>query len=320
MHPDSLTHSLQASAETPAVVTVPGDSLQAAPLVLDVAAPSDSARLSAFLDSTACWQEGVRLSDEQQRLLQSLAAQSGTPVLQTVEAPRGIAGEPLPYQFKNDDIVTLLFLLSVFFVVWVISRSRHFLSGQLRDFFRSRPRDNMFADRAQNELRGQFFLVFQTCFVIGLLFFDYTQAYYPQIFSEVSPYQLLGANVGVCTCYFLLKIGGYAFVNNVFFSRQQQSQWNEAYLLGVLGQGLALLPVVMLVVYFDLNFVWLTSLFLLAWGTISLLLCYKCYQIFFSYPLGWVHLFLYFCTLEIAPLLVLFRTLTYANNLLLVIQ
>ena len=124
----------------------------------------------------------------------------------------------------------------------------------------------MFADRAQNELRGQFFLVFQTCFVIGLLFFDYTQAYYPQIFSEVSPYQLLGANVGVCTCYFLLKISGYAFVNNVFFSRQQQSQWNEAYLLGVLGQGLALLPVVMLVVYFDLNFVWLTSLFLLAWN------------------------------------------------------
>ena len=87
----------------------------------------------------------------------------------------GIAGDPVPYLFRTDSFVTIVLMVSFFLVVWVISRSRHYLRHQVKDFFHHRQRENLFAERTQTEMRGQLFLIFQTCFVLGILFFDYTQ-------------------------------------------------------------------------------------------------------------------------------------------------
>ena len=39
----------------------------------------------------------------------------------------GIAGDPVPYLFRTDSFVTIVLMVSFFLVVWVISRSRHYL-------------------------------------------------------------------------------------------------------------------------------------------------------------------------------------------------
>ncbi len=233
--------------------------------------------------------------------------------------PKGIAGDPVPYQFRTDSVVTSLIMLSFFCMVWVISRSRRYLQLQLKQFFRQRQRENLFVERTQTEMRGQVFLIFQTCFLLGVLFFDYTQERQEQVFNLVSPYWLLGTSVAICCLYYLLKISLYSFVNNVFFTARQRAQWSQAYLLCVLGLGVMLLPVTLLVVYFDLSFqnMFVCVLILLLFD--KLLLIYKSFSIFFGYTFGWVHLILYFCTLEIVPLLMLFRAIAYVNNLLMTI-
>lgn len=232
----------------------------------------------------------------------------------------GIAGDPVPYLFRTDSFVTIVLMVSFFLVVWVISRSRHYLRHQVKDFFHHRQRENLFAERTQTEMRGQLFLIFQTCFVLGILFFDYTQDYQVQVFNQLSPYKVLGVSVGLCCVYFLFKMATYAFVNHIFFERKQNEQWAESYMLCVLGLGLALLPVALLVVYFDLSMHNMFISFFCILVIDKMLLLYKCSRIFFSYTLGWVHLFLYFCTLEIAPLFILFRALIYACNFLLTIN
>ena len=88
----------------------------------------------------------------------------------------------------------------------------------------------------------------------------------------------------------------------------------------MLGLALALFPVALLVVYFDLSFHSMSWLFFCILIIDKSLLFYKCQRIFFNTALGVVHLFLYFCTLEIMPLLILFRALIYANNFLLTIN
>lgn len=232
----------------------------------------------------------------------------------------GFAGDPTPYQFRNDSMVTIVVMVSFFLMAWVVSRSRHYLHEQIKDFFHHRKRENLFAQRTQNELRGQVFLVFQTCFLLGILFFDYTQEFMQQVFNQVSPYKTLGLSVGICCTYYLLKVGVYAFINNIFFDRRQCTQWMESYMLCVLGMGVALLPVSLLVVYFDLSMQNTAICFLCILAIDKMLLFYKCFRIFFGYKLGWVHLFLYFCTLEIAPIFILFRALVYASNFLLTIN
>ena len=199
------------------------------------------------------WAEGL-VHIEKSELAQQLDSVSGIRGKVTSFQPTGMAGDPVPYQFKTDNFVTISLMVSFFLVVWVISRSRHFLHSRVKDFFHTRHHASLFAEQTQNELRGQLFLIFQTCFVQGILYFDFTQEHQTEVFNQVSPYQILGTGVGICCLYYLFKMAVYSFVNSVFFSRRQRTDWSETYLLCVLGLGLALFPVALLVVYFDLSF------------------------------------------------------------------
>ncbi len=251
--------------------------------------------------------------------LDSLAGRADSTLIGT--APHaGIAGDPVPYQFRGDSLVTTLLMLSFFMAAWVISRSRRYLHKQVKDFFRHRDRENLFAERTESEMQGQAFLIFQTCLVLGTLFFDYTQECQTEVFNQVSPYKILASSVGICCVFYLVKTMLYHVVNSVFFSRKQRELWSASYLLGILALGVALLPVSLLVVYFDLSLQHTVIVFMALLAIDKTLLFYKCSRIFFNYPFGLLHLFLYFCTLEIAPLFVLFRILVYANNLLLTLN
>lgn len=341
---DTLTHAapplpldqVQVASEATATETTPRPQQPAAaPQAPGIDVPADTAKVNpadvlplpenlpltmkpAIFDSDY-WADGIVHIDKRPFVVSLDKATGHTSTVEIVE-PTGIAGDPIPYRFRTDNIVTIILLASFFLIVWVISRSRYFISEQLKDFFSQRQRQSLFAERTQNELRGQLFLIFQTCFIIGLLFFDYTQEKQAEVFHRVSPYQILGLSVGLCCLYYLVKIGFYHIVNTVFFTRNQRIRWNATYLLSILALGPALLPVALLMVYFDLSFDALFILTLCILVVDKTLLFYKCSRTFFNYTLGWMHLFLYFCTLEIMPMLIQFRIMVFANRFLLTIN
>lgn len=236
-----------------------------------------------------------------------------------VPSQQGIAGDPLPYRFRTDDYVTAALLLSFFLMTWSVARSWRYLTTWFRDFFYAPRSDNRSAERDKTELRGRPLLIFQTCFLLGILFFDYTQERLPEVFNQASPYVILCFAVGACSLYFLCKIGLYRFVNYVFFERRRAEEWMETYQLSILLEGLALLPVTLLLVYFDLSYEWLKISFACVICGIKLLLLYKCMRLFFSSFLGCVHLILYFCTLEILPVALLWRALVFSSHYLAII-
>ena len=289
------------------------------PKLMKPLAPGQALTMKPQLMDEDYWSNGL-IRFEKSQLLQELDSVTGMELTTTTLNLSGKAGDPIPYRFRTDNFVTIVLLLSFFLVVWVISRSRTFLEHSAKDFFHPRQRENLFAERTENELRGQLFLVFQTCFVLAVLFFDCTQELQQEVFNQVSPYKLLGVSTFGFCIYYGLKVGLYNFVNAVFFNREQQKQWAEAYMLTVLALGVSLFPVALLVVYFDLSFthlIWVTAIL---YAVDKLLLIYKAYHIFFHYPFGWVHLILYFCTLEVTPALILWRALTYINNILLTVN
>lgn len=295
-------------------------------------AQQDSAVQAAFPGKVLTWPEGARtdlpLGTDSAACAAlprldpfSLPGVEGMP-WQLEEVPyraQGIAGDPLPYRFRTDDYVTSILMLSFFLMAWVIARSWHFLAGSLKDFFHVRERENMFTNRTDTELRGQVFLIFQTCFVLGILFFDYTQERMQEVFNQVSPYKILGMAVGACSLFCALKVALYKFVNSIFFERKPSGEWIEAYHLSVLALGLALLPLALLVVFFDLSFRETEIIFLCILFLTKVLLFYKCFLIFFNYKFGSVHLILYFCALEFLPLLALWRALVFACSYLTII-
>lgn len=219
-----------------------------------------------------------------------------------VEPPTGIVGTPVSYEFRNDDFVTSLLLVSFFIMAWVISRSWKFLRGQFRDFFYIRERPNLFAEREDTVLRGTVFLVVQTCFLVALAYFALSSELLPDIFGHVSPYVMLSAGTLLAGLYYLAKLGLYSVVNNTFFAPAKCKLWHDTYLVSVLVTGCGLLPMVLLLVFFDLSIYYGILGVVLFLSVIKILLLYKCYRIFFNSWLGRMHIILYFCALEIIPL------------------
>ena len=90
----------------------------------------------------------------------------------------------------------------------------------------------------------------------------------------------------------------------------------NAYNLIVLCKAMCFFPLVLVVVYFDLPVLTAVYAFLLILAVSEIMVIFKAKQIFFAYKFGLLHLFLYFCTLEMAPLLFLVGKMAYANRYL----
>ncbi|MBR3858057.1 MAG: DUF4271 domain-containing protein, partial [Bacteroidaceae bacterium] len=100
-----------------------------------------------------------------------------------------------------------------------------------------------------------------------------------------------------------------------FFRKEKIFTMNRTYTFIYVVEALLVLVLAMAVVYMPVPHeeVLISSLCLVLF--VKLLLLFKTYQIFFPKMYGTLHLIVYFCTLELIPLLVLQQVLTYADYL-----
>ncbi len=235
--------------------------------------------------------------------------------LQQVELPEGygVTGQPLAYNFRTDDWISGTILLCLVLVAWAITRSRNYVGSTIKPFFRDRPISASGTEHNNTAFHGLTLLVLQTCFCLSILYYNYMHEAKHGTFQPETPYLALGITACSLLIYVLLKLATYSVVNAIFYDRRQCEEWNGAYLLSVAGTGLLLLPVTLLVIYLNLSFDLQKILFLGILASGKLLLFYRAYRTFFRHFGGWLHLILYFCTLEIVPTLLMWRVLYWAN-------
>lgn len=200
-------------------------------------------------------------------------------------------------------------LLCLLLLGCVIARSRRLLARQTRDFFRER-RQNSAAPADEDRLRGASLVLLQDSVVLSVLAAALAPTYLPTATQLMPPLFLLIAT-GLFFLFLGIKIGLYQFVNNVFFDRETARRWTATLLLCALALGLCLLPVALLVTYADLP---PRQAARIALGVVLLLeglLLYKAIRLFSHRKFGVFHAFLYFCTLEGLPLVLLGQALAF---------
>lgn len=221
-----------------------------------------------------------------------------------------VEGTPVPYRLRSDDLVTTTLILSSFATVWAVIRLWGFLSRSLRNFFYDiRQRGNPAAATPAEGSTGNWLPILHCCFLFSLLFICFVQHEQPALFGGSLPYARLLLAFLATAGFYLLREGAYAFVGAVFFERWQNDFWRKMRVLTTFVCSLFFLLLDLLVIYFDLSFPIAFWCFVLLIGVSRLLLLYRCYSVFFTYTGGAFHLILYFCTLEIAPIMLLMRTL-----------
>lgn len=221
----------------------------------------------------------------------------------------GVAGDPVPYSIKGDNIITAMLLGGFILALVAFANSRRFIFMQAKNFFfESRESKNEITETT-SEYRFQFFFLLQTCLLLSIISFIYTQERIADTFMLESQYYLIAIFFGSFTAYFIIKMLLQAFTNWVFFDRHSNSRWFKSSLFIASVEGIAIFPLVMLMSYFDLSIQNAITYMTVVIASVKILSFYKCLIIFFKRNAVFSQIFLYFCALEIMPLLLLYGTL-----------
>lgn len=233
--------------------------------------------------------------------------------------PSRFSATPLPYRLWRDNWITGTVLLCFFVMAFIIHLNGKLLFNRSRSFFfGSQHQNEPRAIRTSIEDQSIIIMTFMLCLIGGLGFFEYTQYHLELFLGRLSPYILLGSYVGCWVVYFILKKLLYAFVNWIFFDKESHLLWRDTYTFLLMVESILMYGIIVIGVYFGMM---PKNIFFAALSVIILiksLLLYKTYQIFFREIHGSLHLFVYFCTLELVPLLAIARILMWITDLLIV--
>lgn len=228
----------------------------------------------------------------------------------------GVAGDPVPYTLRGDNVITLLLLFCFVASVLAVAKSRAFIARQAKWFFRTPVSESAAVTETSTEVRFQLFLVMQTALLLSLFQYFYTLDRVGDTFTLESQYQLVAIFFGVWAGYFVLKALLYTLVNAVFFGLRRNLLWLKSLLFVTALEGVALLPATMLQVYFNLPLENVMIYYAVVVIVGKILALYKCFLTFFRTSGAFVQIILYFCTLEIIPLAAVWGVLVMIGNIL----
>ena len=227
----------------------------------------------------------------------------------------GMAGDPIPYAIRNDDTITALLLVSFVIALMAFAASRNYIARQLKTFFYPQ-KAGMDATETSGEFRAQVYFLLLTCLLLALFYFLYTQEFVASTFVLSDEYLLMVIFFGVFCGYYALKALLYTGVNLVFFDSKKNEQWLRTTLFINGAIGVFLFPAVMLLTYFDVTSKTIIYYLLVVLVFVKILTFYKCSAIFFRQNILYLQIILYFCTLEIIPLIALWGGLEVIVNAL----
>ena len=214
----------------------------------------------------------------------------------------GVAGDTVPYTVRGDNAMTIILLMGFISMIISASESRRFIIKQLKSIFYLPKYFDTALSETSSELRFQLFMVALTSLLYAVIILYYSTRYISDTFIIDSHYQLTGIFLGLTLGYFIFKAIIYTIVNWTFFGVKRNLHWLKALLFLVSSEGMLLFPVVLLLSYFNLNVktaLIITSIILILVKTVTF---YKSYVIFFRRKSLFLQNILYFCALEIVPL------------------
>lgn len=215
----------------------------------------------------------------------------------------GESGDPVPQTIRGDDLFTSLLLISFIIFTVSVSSTRKFIGRQLNHFFYS-PASSHTLNETSNEIKFQIFLVALSCLLLSIATYIFANEYIAETYA-IDNYRLVALFYICYAGYFTAKGLLYEIVNNVFFPDRQINEWRRTLLFITAMESVLLFPVVLIQVYLNLSAENTIFYYVFILILAKIVTFYKSWSIFFK-PIGvFLQNILYFCTLEIVPILLL---------------
>ena len=230
----------------------------------------------------------------------------------------GVAGDPVPETLSTDSLISGLLILCFLLMTLAFSRISGFFGRQIKDFFYLQKGEHS-VEETGDEINFQVIFSIITCFTCSLLYYLYVLTMVDNTFVFSTEHLLLGVIFLVMAAYFLLKFLLYTIVNNIMFDGSRNKKFLTTLIFLISMEGVLLFPVLLLCTYFQFPIHNAAIYTFLVVFFFKILIFYKTYVIFFAQKALYVQIFLYFCALEMVPLLSLWGGLAVIVNHLRVI-
>ncbi|MBO4645135.1 MAG: DUF4271 domain-containing protein [Bacteroidales bacterium] len=202
------------------------------------------------------------------------------------------------------DLLAVLFAVILLLFALVVVQGRRKFSLICRSLYSPRYRSQLLRESKPLQEWIYFFLILYAILVQGAFCFVLLEQFFPLLYEKIPPVLLLLSCIGaVATDVFLKRIAIY--ILSVAFECTDDGQtYAQTKFFYRLNNALLLLPLLLVAVYTHILWVLvayavivITHLFLLVFRTVTLK----------SQQLGLFQFFLYFCTLEILPYLIVVK-------------
>ena len=274
----------------------------------------DTLSTTATTDSTAT-------PTESHFLYENMGFFQGDSLLHTeVELPQtGFSGTPRAYLLWRDEWVVLFVLMCFVLLTMIQKRIRKQFSAEAKEFFlpsrSSAKKDKLDSDREQ---LIPLLMALILSIMGGLGMFMYTQKKMHLFLGQTSPYKLIGIYIGIWALYFLFKSLLTSFINWIFFDKTKREEWKRSSFFLFSVESLVFFGVIISTIFLNLSPAIPLWIILTIGLVVKLLHLYKTFLIFFPKFYGTLHLIVYFCTLEIMPLLAVLKILIRVTDELIV--
>ncbi|MBO4664260.1 MAG: DUF4271 domain-containing protein [Bacteroidaceae bacterium] len=225
------------------------------------------------------------------------------------------AMETLPYSVSMDNIVLLCLMLITLVLSLSLYHRRHILFFRSKTFFTSR---RVFSGSSVNESKGEWLnvlllsLAFSFSFGIIIYYCLALKYQFPDYYDK--PHWIIYLGAGAVFAIIYIRAIVYSIVNWVFFAKDENHRWNVGYflLVVVMSYFVSLLAIASVFLQLDIKTVTLCVVFL--YVLYELLHLYKLFVNFKFKRYGAVLIFLYFCSVEMLPIMLIGHVLEWVFN------
>lgn len=208
----------------------------------------------------------------------------------------------------NDDVWVMALVLGCFLVLMLLlGHQRKYIGELAQNFFLPTNRQEKTVQRTTGERYLPIISSFVMICATGLMLFTYVHQVYDLQQSPYSTLLVLGVCIGVFVGYYLLRYLLYSFVNWVFFERSERKLWMSGFVLLSIMETTLAYVLMCAAMFFHLKLQEVGISIAICYGILRFLCIAYTKRIFFPEFYGFLHLIAYLCTLEIVPLLAIWK-------------
>ena len=226
---------------------------------------------------------------------------------------RGLPDHGIPmveqsYSASKDDILIAGGLILFLIMALIVYYRRANMLHRLKDFFSSK---RTYSEENVNEnsssIYSVFFLMSIIALSLSLVLFDYIAK--KEGFSTVLgiPYWIFAAGYVVLMSFIYIKAWLYTLVNWTFFDYESSKKWITGYMFLTSLMAYLIFPLSVIVVLVEDSREIVTFCFAILFIIYELLLFFKLIVNFETKKYGYLLIFLYFCSVELIPTLIMSR-------------